>query len=400
MKSLAQKLSVLQQHVADGRICIMIMGLGSVGSHLLEYLLGCNDEALKIVVVGRNADKMIPKVNIRKLSALIREQCRSTVEIEGGIDFNDIDALAHVIDKHKPDFIINSSRAYPGLNYGFISWERIRAYGIWCPLSIKFTKNIMRACEEVEANSIVINTSYPDAVNAWIKSAGRAYPDFGSGNLNHLIPRMKCAVADILNVADFWNVECIFAAGHFHDVCVSKDGVTDEVELPLKIRYRGQTQNIDANEIFARCKVPMPADSTRNMMNASSNYRAIDAIISTVRDRKARTIFLPGINGELGGYPVSIAFNGSKLNLNIDTSEFTLERMREVNRQSMYLDGIEKVEGGALYYTSELLDKTKAAFGVELPKSVEYARIDEVAQFLIENLVKPNLGSIKEPLWM
>ena len=400
MKSLDQKLSVLQQHVGDGKICIMIIGLGSVGSHLLEYLLGRNDETIKIVVVGRNAYKMIPKVNIRKLSALIREQCRSTVEIEGGIDFNDVGALARVIDKHKPDFIINSSRAYPGLNYGFISWERIRAYGIWCPLSIKFTKNIMRACENADANPIVINTSYPDAVNAWIKSAGRVYPDFGSGNLNHLIPRIKCAVADILNVVDFWNVECMFAAGHFHDVCVSKDGVTDGIELPLNIRYHGQPQNIDVNEIFSRCRVPMPADSTRNMMNASSNYRAIDAIIATARDHKSRTIFLPGINGELGGYPVSVAVNDSKLNLAIDTSEFTIERMREVNRQSMYLDGIEKVEGGALYYTDELIGKTKAAFGVELPKSVEYDRIDEVAQFLIEKLVKPNLSSIKEPLWM
>ena len=47
-----------------------------------------------------------------------------------------------------------------------------------------------------------------------------------------------------------------------------------------------------------------------------------------------------------------------------------------------------------------LIDKTKAAFGVELPKFVEYDRIESVAHFLIDELIKPNISSIKEPLWM
>lgn len=44
--------------------------------------------------------------------------------------------------------------------------------------------------------------------------------------------------------------------------------------------------------------------------------------------------------------------------------------MRAKNRQSIYLDGIENVENGTLYYTDELIEKAQKAFGVRLVKSV------------------------------
>ena len=65
----------------------------------------------------------------------------------------------------------------------------------------------VKACEQADIDGIVINTSYSDAVIPWLQTAGEAAPDFGSGNLNHLIPRMKFAVANILGVDDFWNVD-------------------------------------------------------------------------------------------------------------------------------------------------------------------------------------------------
>ena len=106
-----------------------------------------------------------------------------------------ISAITETLKIVQPDIIVNASRAYPGLKYGSISWPKLRAYGIWTPLSMKFTKNIMQAVEEARSDAIVINTSYSDAVIPWLKSAGKAYPDFGSGNVNHLIPRIKLAVA-------------------------------------------------------------------------------------------------------------------------------------------------------------------------------------------------------------
>lgn len=367
----------------------MIIGLGSVGAYLLDYLISKNDSAVRVVVVGRDAAKMQTKVNIIRIAGLIRGVNKSRVDVEGDVDLNDIDAIQNAIQKYQPDFIVNSSRAYPGLKYGSISWANVRAYGIWTPLAIRFTKNVMEACDKADTNAIVINTSYSDAVIPWLKSAGKAYPDFGSGNLNHLVPRMKFAVADILGIEDFWNIDVMFAAGHFHDVCISKEGQSEGIDLPLEVYYQGKKQNIPSDEIYKACHISMPVDQTRNMMNASSNYQIITAIIDAIRTRTNQKIFTPGFDGNIGGYPVQVGYKDGQLDAWIDESVFNFEEMNKADRASMALDGVEDLIDGKLVYTDELIKKAKKAFGKELPKTVAYDDIDKTARWIIDEIILP-----------
>lgn len=389
MKSLQERLAAIETHVKQGQFKVMIIGLGSVGTYLLDYLVSRNDETLSIVVVGRNLEKMEKNVNIVRVASLIRGLNKTSIEIEANVDLTDITSIRKAVEKHQPDFIVNSSRAYPGLKYGSISWANVRAYGIWTPLSIRFTKNIMEACDQADTKAVIINTSYSDAVIPWLKSAGKAYPDFGSGNLNHLIPRIRFAVAEMLDVKDFWNVDVVFAAGHFHDVVISKEGHTEGIDLPLIVYYQGKEQHLDINEIYKRCKIDMPVDAQRNMMNASSNYGIIDAIISAIRTGKNRRIFTPGVFGEIGGYPVIIGYRDSKLDAWIDESVFNYEEMNKADRASMYLDGIEDIKDGCLYYTDELIEKAKKVFGAQLPKEVAFEDIEKTAQYIINEIIIP-----------
>lgn len=391
MKTLQQRLESAERHIKSGSIKIMIIGLGSVGSYLLDYLISRNDPAVSIVAVGRDAQKMQTKVNIARVAALIRGVNRSQIEVQGGVDLDDIGSITEAVKKHEPDFIVNSSRAYPGLKYGSISWANVRAYGIWTPLAIRYTKNVMDACEAADTNALVINTSYSDAVIPWLKSAGRAYPDFGSGNINHLIPRIKYAAAEMLGVNDFWNVDVMFAAGHFHDVCISKEGQTEGVSLPLKVYYGGQEKQLPQDELFARCKIAMPVDQTRNMMNASSNYGIIAAVIDAVRTGEVRKLFIPGFDGNIGGYPVLVGYRGGRLDAWIDESVFSFDEMNKADRTSMALDGVEDVSGGRLVYTDVLIQKAHKAFGVTLPKTVAYEDIDKTAKFIIDEIITPQL---------
>ncbi|MBO4915170.1 MAG: saccharopine dehydrogenase NADP-binding domain-containing protein [Oscillospiraceae bacterium] len=392
MKSLQERLTCVEKHVKAHNITVMIIGLGSVGTYLLDYIVSRNDEDIRIVVVGRNHEKMEKNVNIVRVAALIRGLNRTHIEIEADVDLNDISAIQAAVDKYRPDFIVNSSRAYPGLKYGSISWSNVRAYGIWTPLAIRFTKNVMEACERADTDALVINTSYSDAVIPWLKSAGKPYPDFGSGNMNHLVPRIRFAVAEMLNVKDFWNVDVVFAAGHFHDVCISKEGQTEGVYLPLAVYYRGEEQKLEQSEIFRRCKIAMPVDAQRNMMNASSNYQIIDAVINAIRTGKEQRVFSPGVFGEIGGYPVRIGYKDSALDAWIDESVFSFETMNKADRASMALDGIEDVTDGTLIYTDALIAKAKKAFGVELPKRVAFNEIDETAGFIIDKIITPQLS--------
>lgn len=389
MKNLSERLQSIEKHVKNEHIKVMIVGLGSVATYLLDYLVSSNDAAIEVIVVGRDYKRMEEKVNIVRVSALIRQKNKTNIKIEANVDLNDSSTIEKVIQKYMPDFIVNTSRAYPGLKYGSISWKNVRAYGIWSPLAISLVKNLMDACEKTDGNAVIINTSYSDVVIPWLKSAGHLYPDFGSGNLNHLIPRMKFAVAEILQVADFWNVDIIFAAGHFHDVCISKEGHTEGIQLPLKVLYKGIECNISHEKIYAACKILMPIDATRNMMNASSNYQIIYAIIMAVRTQQNQRIFVPGAFGNIGGYPVIIGYQEGRLNAWIDTSVFTFDEMQIANKQSMELDGIEKIEDGKLYYTDTLIQRGIETFDVELPKAVAYDEIEKTAQFLINKIIIP-----------
>lgn len=388
MLSLNEKLNLLKTELKGRKAKIMIVGLGSVGCYLLDYLLSDADENIEITVVGRNSEKMTVDVNIAKVASLIRGCNRTKINVVSDVDLNDVGSIAGCFRRAEPDIIVNSSRAYSGLKYGSISWKNIRAYGIWSPLSIKYTKNIMQAYEESGSKAIVINTSYSDAVIAWLKTAGKAYPDFGSGNLNHLIPRIKLAVAETYGISDYWNIDVTYATAHFHDVVISKEGQTEGIDQLVYIEYNGKELKPDMKKIFAACKLPMPVDAKRNMMNASSNYAIIRAILDAVRSGARTKLHCPGVFGEIGGYPVIVDGSGDNVRAYIDESRFSLSEMRLKNSQSLYLDGIEKVENGTLYYTDELLEKVKKVFGVDLVKSVPFDRIGETAEFIVKEIIE------------
>lgn len=391
METLEKRLQLLKKHVDDDNITIMIMGLGSVGTYLLDYLVSRNDPAIRIVVVGRSVEKMESNINIIRVGALIRGLNKSQILMESNIDFNNVEQMAECIHKYEPDFLVNSSRVYSGLKYGSISWKYLRAYGIWSPLAIKYIKNIMEAADIAKSNAIIINTSYSDAVIPWLKSAGKSYPDFGSGNLNHLIPRIKFAVADVLGVQDFWNVDVVLATAHFHDVVISKEGHTEGMPQLLQISYQGNVVECSQDEIFTKCKIAMPVDAKRNIMNASSNYDIIISIIDAIRERGRRKFFSPGAFGEIGGYPIVIDAAEEVMKVDIDTSVFDLESMRKANRQSIAFDGIEDVRDGKLIYTDVLLEKVKESFDVNLTKEVEFSAIDSIAEMIINQIIVPTL---------
>ena len=390
MKTLNEKLNLIKKKLDGGeKITIAIFGLGSVGCYLLDYLVSLADPQLRIAVVGRNADKMQQDVNIIRTAATIRRQMRSEIVVEGGCDFKDVKSIEAALRKIKPDFIVNSSRLYAGLKYGTISWSNLRAYGIWTPMSLLLGKNIMEAYDAAGCNAISINTSYSDAVIPWLKSAGMAYFDFGSGNLNHLIPRIKFYVAQKEGIENLNDIDITLVASHFHDVVISKEGHTEGEKLLLNIRYKGKELDIDPDEVFKACSISMPTDQKRNMMNASSNFDIIYSIISAIRNRTCIKIHTPGVDGNIGGYPFIIDATGQDVKGYI-SDEYPLELMHQVNRKSIYHDGIENVTDGKLIYTDELVEKVKTRFGVDIPKEVPISEAETVAQILINGIILPS----------
>jgi len=394
MKDIETKLLRLRNKTAEGLpIRVAIMGLGSVGGYLFDYLLNLNDPTIEIHVTGRSLEKMGRAVNIARTAAFIRGSLASKIRIHE-LDLNRVDRIREFFATVRPDFVVNSSRAYSGLKYGSISWHTVRAYGIWAPLSVKYIKNIMQATRDLAEPPVVINTSYSDATNRWVGTAGSPTPDFGSGNLNHLIPRLKFAVSELEGVEDLKRIEVTLATSHFHDVLISKEGITEGVDPLLEVRVDGQRRNMDAHRLYSLCAIPMPTDQTRNMMNASSNFEIVLKILTALRKREVTTFHSPGVAGMLGGYPVQVDLTpGSSQLIALNERAFDAKSMMDVNQRSIALDGIEAVEEGVLSYTDTLIEKARKAFGCSLPKRVSLAESEAVAQMLIERVIKPHTGT-------
>ena len=70
MKTIDGKLNILRCELKERKVKIMIIGLGSVGHYLLDYLMSGGDEEMEICVVGRNEEKLESDVNIVRVAAL------------------------------------------------------------------------------------------------------------------------------------------------------------------------------------------------------------------------------------------------------------------------------------------------------------------------------------------
>lgn len=70
------------------------------------------------------------------------------------------------------------------------------------------------------------------------------------------------------------------------------------------------------------------------------------SILQAIRNHDKIKVHSPGVCGEIGGYPYVIDGSHRTVTSYFDTSVFSMEEMREANRKSIYLDGIENVADG------------------------------------------------------
>ena len=178
------------------------------------------------------------------------------------------------------------------------------------------------------------------------------------------------------------------AVSHFHDVVISKEGQSENQDLLIDVRYKGKKMDVEQSELLKHCVISMPVDQKRNMMNASSNFDIINSVLTALRENKKIKVHSPGVGGHIGGYPYIIDGREASPCAYVDTSIFGMSDMETANRNSIYCDGIADVTDGSLVYTAELQEKVKRTFGVEIPKIVRFEEIPQVANLLIEKIIK------------
>ena len=200
---------------------------------------------------------------------------------------------------------------------------------------------------------------------------------------------MKFYLAEKCGFDNLNEIDMTIAMSHFHDVVISKEGQSEGQDLLIDARFRGEKLDFNQDDLLKHCAIAMPTDQKRNMMNASSNFAIIKALLTSLRMEVVCKVHSPGVQGNIGGYPFML--DGASVTGYIDESVFKKADMVRANMESIYLDGIENVTDGCLVYTDELLAKVRSRFNVELPKRVAYADIDAVTEKLINEIINPTI---------
>ena len=223
---------------------IMIIGYGSAGKYVLD--MATKMDAFKncrFTVVSRTPkEEAIKRVNITRVSSGIFEYYPDIDYLEG--DVNDIEAMSELLTEVSPDIIAYTGRYMKGFKYGEFSYPNGIGYGVWTPMAVVLVEKLMRAVKRSGINTRVINTSFGDAVSPALASVGLA-PYTSAGNLNHLVPRIKMAYADITgeNIKD---IDVTFVGAHYVNTYISKEGSPKGSPYLLKISCKSGNPVLDA----------------------------------------------------------------------------------------------------------------------------------------------------------
>lgn len=373
---------------------VMIVGAtGGMANYLLESLNKFADERLEVILVGRRFEELEKIANINMVAADIAGTPHRFIPAACDISTDEgIDELAALLQNYEPEAVVNCTRAVSGIKYGQISIPNEMGYGCWAPFSMLLSYAVARAVRLSgrEDETYLINSSYSDAVCPILAQMDCATPIAGIGNVFHVVPRIKNAVAKLLGEGEYCyccgDLEVFFATSHHANTYISREGSTRGSEVALEIYLNGEdiTDRFSQEEIFKGCMIPIAEGAKRNIMAASSTYRTLlETLYPT-----GRLFHAPGVGGLVGGYPVRAVteINGrTKFVPAMPTT--TIGEMIRVNAQSLAKDGILEITPQQTVFCPENQAKLRNLIGYApdyMPHDIESIR--EIVANMTEGL--------------
>lgn len=360
---------------------IMVVGFGSTGNYVLDIATKMElfRDSVFTVVSRTHPETVEKRLNITRVSAGIFD-CFPEIRYVRQ-DVTDISGMTETIRRNDPDIIAYTGRYMKGLKYGEYSYPNDIGYGVWLPLAVVLPEKLMRAVKAAGSNARVVNTSYGDGVSPALASIGLA-PYVSAGNINHLIPRIKRGIAELVGEgARPDNVDVKLAGSHFLNTYVSKEGNARGSAYGLSWTFNGEMRaDITDTQIFAACSVPTISGPERNWMIASDVVRLMELMV--LRDGRSRSIHAPGPFGLTGGYPLLFT-NGEMC---LDETAFSREEMERINIDSLRCDGIEAISAEGIRFTDEVRERMRVVFGLDYPETVSITDCESFAHRIAESL--------------
>lgn len=316
---------------------VLIVGLGDVGHHLLEFLV--RDPKCPDIVIGDISDEKELVVNNALIGAAVNRLYPS-VKFKK-IDLTDVNSTSKLIQEEKPDVIINCAvmhtwhliRKLPEDIYAKISSATL---GAWLPCQVALAYKLMEAIKKSGIKANVINTSLSCMVNPILAKAGLA-PTIGIGNVELIQPAVRHMVSRKLQIPiDL--VKVYLVAHHVWWVYPREAGYK---KSPYYIKIYANdtdvTEKFNTDELMWDAIKLYPPGIEFTTVSASSTIQNMYALLGEQKVFRHS----PGPNGLPGGYPISLSKAGAELAL---PEGITEEEAVKLMQEAQKLDGIERIE--------------------------------------------------------
>ena len=324
-----------------GRGPVLIVGLGDLGGHVLEFLARAPNIPA-ITAVDIDEDWGVRKTNSALAGAShfgFYPDIRFVHQ-----DVFDVDKMAELLSRLKPAIVYNSATLQswwvitqlPPDAYKAIDEAR---FAPWFPMHFLPAYNLMLAVRKSGIKTHVVNAAFPDLVNPVLARLGLS-PTAGIGNIDNVVCTLKVVLAKMRNTS-LRSVGIYMVAPHFVSYYLTRYGNTGGAPYYLKVMIddRDVTSQLDMNEVLANVITlgKRPGGARAHPVVASSVCRIIMGILFDTREIS----HAPGPNGLPGGYPVRLSSAGVEVFL---PDGLTLEEAVRINNEAQVLEGVQSVE--------------------------------------------------------
>ncbi len=339
---------------------IMIVGLGDLGSAVLEFL--AREPAVgPILVASRNATRGERRVNLARAGATAQGFTTSIRFAQ--LDLDRPDDLAELVAREQPDIVLSTATRQTWWLPDLLPPEqaaqlRRARFGVWLPLHLGLTLKLMQALRTADYRGIALTAPFPDVVNAVLDKIGLA-PDCGVGNVEEIATKVLLTAARNLR-QPVENVRVTLVA---HHALVSAAFEGSDRRLPpyfLRVVSGGEDVTEAAGgERLLRVPYPLPPGPAINFLTAGCTVRLIRALCHEADTE----VHAPAPEGLPGGYPLLASRSGIRL---APIDGLTHEEAVAINEASHAFDGIECIEpDGAVIFRPEDVEVLRRALGYD-----------------------------------
>ena len=317
---------------------IMLIGLGDLGSTVLEFLAREPDLG-PIVAASRDARRGEILTNLARIGAIAQgfAPCLGFT----ALDLDQPDAVAENVRRERPDIILSTATRQTWWLADLLpepqaSRLRRARFGVWLPFHLTLTLKLMQALRAANYRGITLTAPYPDVVNAALAKLGLA-PTCGLGNVDEIAAKVRFAAAESLR-QPVDKVEVVLVAHHALQR-LAFEGTTGPLPPYFLRVYLGKKDATEAagGEALLRTPYRLPLGAASCFLTAGSAVRLIRALATAEQP----WLHAPAPGGLPGGYPVVI--RGGEIRL-ARIPGLSREDAIAVNEASHPFDGIERIE--------------------------------------------------------